>query len=326
MRFLITGAAGFIGMHLSIRLLDMGHEVIGIDNLNSYYNVKLKKDRLKLLHSKNYQFIFFELDILDFKNLNLIFKQNDIDYVIHLAAQAGVRYSLENPKAYIDTNLVGFYNILEMCKAYPIKHFFYASSSSVYGLNENHPWKETDDTDSPVALYGATKKSNELMAFSYSNLYNIKSTGMRFFTVYGPWGRPDMSLFIFTKSIFENTEIKLFNNGDMVRDFTYVDDVVESIIRLLKNDFTYEKPNYYHEVFNIGSGKPIKLIDYLTLIEKEIGRKGVIKYLPMQKGDIKITSANSNKLRDFVDFSPTKSVNEGIKHFVQWYKKYYISQ
>ena len=229
MKFLITGVAGFIGMHLSKRLLDIGHEVVGIDNLNSYYNVKLKKDRLKLLHSKNHQFIFHELDILDFKNLNLLFKQNDIDYVIHLAAQAGVRYSLENPKAYIDTNLVGFYNILEVCKAYPIRHFFYASSSSVYGLNENFPWKETDNTDSPVALYGATKKSNELIAFSYSHLFNIKSTGMRFFTVYGPWGRPDMSLFIFTKSIFENRDINLFNNGDMVRDFTYIDDVVVSI-------------------------------------------------------------------------------------------------
>ena len=242
------------------------------------------------------------LDILDFENLNLLFKQNDIDYVIHLAAQAGVRYSLENPKAYIDTNLVGFYNILEICKAYPIKHFFYASSSSVYGLNENFPWKETDDTDSPCCFIWSNKKSNELIAFSYSHLFNIKSTGMRFFTVYGPWGRPDMSLFIFTKSIFENIDINLFNNGDMVRDFTYIDDVVESIIRLINIDQEEEKIERYHEVFNIGSGNPIKLLDYVKLIEKQIGKRAQIKYQPMQKGDIKITSADSNKLKKVYKF------------------------
>ena len=272
MKILITGAAGFIGMHLCKKLLDLGFEVIGLDNINSYYDIKLKKNRLKNLYDNNKQFQFYEIDILDNTKLTNIFNDNDFDYVVHLAAQAGVRYSIEKPRTYIDSNLIGFFNILELSKSSDIKNFFYASSSSVYGLNENHPWKEDDMTDTPVALYGATKKANELMASSYSHLYDINATGLRFFTVYGPWGRPDMSLFLFVDAIFNDKEIQLFNNGNMIRDFTYIDDVISSIIKLIETDVNKTDVKNSHQIL-IGTGNPIKLRDYIQVIENEIERK-----------------------------------------------------
>ena len=273
MKFLVTGVSGFIGMHVCKKLLDLGYEVIGIDNINSYYDISLKKDRLKQIHSKNNQFKFYKIDILEYKILEKVFEENNFDYVIHLAAQAGVRYSLENPKSYIDSNLNGFFNIIELSKIYSVKHLYYASSSSVYGLNKKFPWKESHNTDAPAALYGATKKSNELIAFSYSNLFKLKTTGLRFFTVYGPWGRPDMSLFIFTKAIFEGEQIKLYNKGDMVRDFTYIDDVTEAILKLVNISTKNNDIKNNFEIFNIGLGEPISLLKYVEIIEKEIGKK-----------------------------------------------------
>ena len=325
MKFLITGVSGFIGMHVCKRLLDSGYEVIGIDNINSYYDVSLKKDRLKQIHSKNNQFKFYKIDILEYKKLEKVFEESNFDYVIHLAAQAGVRYSLENPKSYIDSNLNGFFNIIELSKIYSVKHFYYASSSSVYGLNKKFPWKENHNTDAPAALYGATKKSNELIAFSYSNLFKLKTTGLRFFTVYGPWGRPDMSLFIFTKAIFEGKQIKLYNKGDMVRDFTYIDDVTEAIFKLVNINITTKDNDIENnfEIFNIGLGEPISLMKYIEIIEKEIGKKASINYLPMQKGDIKFTFADNTKLKKYINFMPKVTPKEGIRSFVNWYKKYY---
>ena len=325
MKILITGAAGFIGMHLCKKLLDLGFEVIGLDNINSYYDIKLKKNKLKNLYNKNKKFKFYEIDILDNTKLTNIFNDNDFDYVVHLAAQAGVRYSIEKPRTYIDSNLIGFFNILELSKSSDIKNFFYASSSSVYGLNENHPWKEDDMTDTPVALYGATKKANELMASSYSHLYDINATGLRFFTVYGPWGRPDMSLFLFVDAIFNDKEIQLFNNGNMIRDFTYIDDVISSIIKLIETDVNKTDVKNSHQIFNIGTGNPIKLRDYIQVIENEIGKKAKIKNLPMQMGDIKVTSADNEKLKKFINYVPNTSVVDGIRNFVKWYKDYYES-
>ena len=334
MKILITGVAGFIGMHVADKLIDENNVVIGLDNLNDYYDPNLKKARLDKLLSKNKSFTFYNIDLTNRDDLNAIFKKEKFDYVVNLAAQAGVRYSIENPTSYINSNIYGFLNILECCRNYPVRHLVYASSSSVYGLNSNLPFSEDDHTDHPLALYGATKKSNEVMAHSYSSLYSIPTTGLRFFTVYGPWGRPDMALFIFTKSILSNEPIKIFNKGNMIRDFTYVDDIVEGILRVLKKPattsqkFDQSKPSPAtsiapYRLFNIGNNNPVKLMDYVFALEEALGRTAVKEFLPMQAGDVPNTSSNTDKLRDWVGFVPKTSVKFGISNFVKWYKQYY---
>ena len=333
MKILLTGCAGFIGMHVASRLLNENHIVFGVDNLNDYYDVELKKQRLKLIGGNN-QFSFFKKNIDDFDSLNQIFKDTKPEIVINLAAQAGVRYSIENPHSYIKSNIDGFLNILECCRHQKIKHLIYASSSSVYGLNTKMPFSEKETADHPLALYGATKRANELMAHSYSHLYNLKTTGLRFFTVYGPWGRPDMALFKFTKNILEDKEIELFNNGDMVRDFTYVDDIVEGIFRLISytpsadKNFDHENPNPStsdkpFKIFNIGNNKPTFLMEYVEEIEKNLGIIAKKKFLPMQMGHVYKTYADCSELKKAVDFNPNTSIAFGIKKFISWYKNYY---
>ncbi|MDC3141163.1 NAD-dependent epimerase/dehydratase family protein [Alphaproteobacteria bacterium] len=330
MKILVTGAAGFIGMHVVIKLIKQGYDVAGIDSLNDYYDVNLKKARIANIseHLKNFKFYHF--DISKKKSIEENFKKNQYGLVIHLAAQAGVRYSIENPYAYLDSNITGFLNILESCRLYDINKLIYASSSSVYGRSKGTPSKETEKTDFPLALYGATKKSNELMAYTYSNLYDISSVGLRFFTVYGPWGRPDMALFLFTKAILEGKSIKIFNNGEMVRDFTYIDDVVESIYRLVRkfenkaqdNKINSELNNNY-KIFNVGNSKPTGLLEYIEAIEKSLGKKASKQFLPLQMGDTKATSSNSSKLFQHINFKPNTSIKEGVKNFVNWYKDFY---
>ena len=334
MKILITGVAGFIGMHVADKLITQDNEVIGIDNLNDYYDINLKKNRIQNLIKKKKSFNFKEMDLLDNPSLIEMFKKEKFDCVINLAAQAGVRYSMENPKSYIDSNIYGFLNLLECCRHNPVKHLVFASSSSVYGLNASIPFSEDDHTDHPLALYGATKKSNELMAHSYSSLYSIPCTGLRFFTVYGPWGRPDMALFIFTKSILSNLPIKLFNNGDMIRDFTYIDDVVEGIVRIL-NKPSKTSPNFNkfkpspaissspYKIFNIGNNNPITLMEYVSAIELATGKPAIKEFLPMQAGDIYKTFSNTKKLKDWIDFVPKTTVKEGVSYFVNWYRDYY---
>ena len=333
MKILVTGCAGFIGMHLVQRLLNEKLIVLGLDNLNDYYDINLKKDRLKKINSSN-QFKFFKTNLEDKNAIYQIFEQNKPDVVINLAAQAGVRYSIENPHAYTSSNIEGFLNILECCRHFKTSHLLYASSSSVYGLNQKMPFKENEIADHPLALYGATKRANELMAHSYSQLYNIETTGLRFFTVYGPWGRPDMALFKFTKNILEGTEIELYNNGDMVRDFTYIDDIVEGIFRLINcrpqpdKNFNFQDPNPSRsnkpfEIFNIGNNKPTLLIDYVKEIENNLGIEARKKLLPMQLGDVYKTYADCSKLNKAVGFSPNTSIKDGIKKFITWYKSYY---
>ncbi len=338
MTTLITGAAGFIGFHLSKKLIEDGEFVIGLDNLNSYYDQSLKLARLKNLKNfsmrKNDNFIFKELDIENKDNLEKLFKDYKPNNVINMAAQAGVRYSLENPDAYIKSNLLGFTNLLECCRNSEIEHLVYASSSSVYGGNLNIPFSEENSVDHPVSLYAATKKANELIAHSYSHLFGIPSTGLRFFTVYGPWGRPDMALFIYTKAILENKSIKLFNEGNMQRDFTFIDDVIESTLRVLKkppkfnNKFDRKVPNpskswTCHQIFNVGNSKPVFLKDFIKVIEDELGIKAKKEYLPMQKGDVEKTFANTTNLENWINYKPTKSLKEGIKEFINWYKDFY---
>jgi len=333
MKFLVTGAAGFIGFHTSKYLLDRGDVVIGIDNLNDYYDPSLKKARLKLLKNSN-KFTFHKIDILDKNPLDNIFKSESPEYVIHLAAQAGVRYSLQNPYAYIDSNITGFMNILEACRNNPIKHLVFASSSSVYGANTCMPFDTSDGCDHPVSLYGATKKSNELMAHVYSHLYSLPVSGLRFFTVYGPWGRPDMALFIFTKKIINGETIDIFNNGEHKRDFTFIDDIVEGIIRVADNpaksnsnwdsnnpDPASSKSRY--QLYNIGNNSPVELIHFIELIENNLEKKSIKNFLPLQPGDVPYTYANINKLMDLVDFSPSTSIEMGIKTFINWYRDYY---
>ena len=338
MTILVTGAAGFIGFHLSKRLLKEKSSIVCLDNLNSYYDLKLKKARLENLienaKDNGVDFKFVEQNLENKQELNKVFNDNKIKTVINLAVQAGVRYSLENPSAYINSNIVGFSNILENCKNYSIEHLIYASSSSVYGGNKNLPFSENQSVDHPVSLYAATKKSNELMAHTYSHLYNIPTTGLRFFTVYGPWGRPDMALFLFTKSILQGKAIKVFNNGKMVRDFTYIDDIVDGIILTVhsnkifhdrlskKNNLTPDRSNSKFRVFNIGSGKEISLMKYINLIEKELKLKAYKKFLPLQKGDIRKTLANINNLKK-IGYKPKIGPKKGIKNFVNWYKNYY---
>ena len=329
----MTGVAGFIGMHSAKKLLDDGHEVIGIDNLNDYYDVSLKEDRLKTL--EGYQnFRFVKLDIKDQKDVLSLFKKELPQRVLHLAAQAGVRYSIQNPYIYIDSNIQGFINILEGCRAIKTEHLVFASSSSVYGGNEKVPFSEHDNVDHPVSLYAATKKANELMAHTYSHLYQIPTTGLRFFTVYGPWGRPDMSPMLFTKAILANEPIQVFNHGDMMRDFTYIDDVIASVNETLFKtatpninfDAKHPDPATSHapyRIFNIGNSQPVPLMHFIETIENALGKKAIKNMMDMQAGDVKVTSADTSELNKWVNFKPNTSIEEGIKRFVDWYKNYY---
>src|SRR5690554_4495576 len=328
--YLVTGAAGFIGYFLTKRLLDEGKTVIGIDNLNDYYDVNLKLHRLSFIKN-NENFTFIKMDISNKLELEKLFINNKIDYVINLAAQAGVRYSIENPDAYIKSNIIGFYNILEMCRYYPVKHLVYASSSSVYGANKKVPFEETDFVDHPVSLYAATKKSNELMAHTYSHLYKIPSTGLRFFTVYGPMGRPDMAYFGFADKYFKDEPIRIFNNGDfendMYRDFTYVDDIIEGIVRLISNPPIKTTPQ--HKVFNIGNNNPEKLMVFINTLEKclsnALGREVEFNkiYEPIKPGDVHRTYASTKLLEEAVGFKPKTSIEEGLQQFANWYVDYY---
>jgi UDP-glucuronate 4-epimerase len=330
LKILVTGIAGFIGFHVAKRLLFEGYEVVGFDNLNDYYDVQLKIDRLKELEviyfesnwiSNNSKLKFIKADLMAKDVLLKLFQDERFDYVVHLAAQAGVRYSLDAPQKYIDSNITGFLNILECCRNYPVKHLVFASSSSVYGLNSKIPFSTEDRTDSPISLYAASKKSNELMAHTYSHLFKIPTTGLRFFTVYGPWGRPDMAMHLFTESIINNQSIKVFNRGNMSRDFTYIDDIVESIFRLMT------KPKSATDVpvnlFNIGNNSPEKLGDFIDALEALLGKIAQKELLPMQAGDVEKTYADVQSLIDYIDYKPKTSIQEGIGNFVSWYKDYY---
>ena len=343
-KVLITGSAGFIGYHLTKELLT-NYKIVGIDSLNEYYDVNLKIDRLKDLGFKidnkaqkkftneNFENLTFEkIDLMDLNSLKNLFEKNNFDFVINLAAQAGVRYSIDFPQTYIDSNVTGFLNILECCKSYKIKHLLYASSSSVYGLNNTFPFLEDHSVSHPISLYAATKRSNELMAHTYSHLFNIRTTGLRFFTVYGPWGRPDMALFKFTKSILSGDEIEVYNNGEMTRDFTYVKDIVLSISKLIES----EKPNIVsadlinnnkfscpNEIYNIASNSPILLNDFIKIIENALGKKARINFKPLQPGDVPATFANVDHLINKINYSPQTKVSEGVKNFVDWYLEYY---
>ena len=333
MKILVTGAAGFIGMATALRLLARGDEVVGLDNLNDYYDVNLKESRLARL-TPHTSFRFVKLDVADRLGMEQLFAVEKFDRVIHLAAQAGVRYSLQNPHAYIDSNLVGFTNILEGCRHAKVQHLVYASSSSVYGGNAKMPFSEHDSVDHPVSLYAATKKANELMAHTYSHLYGLPTTGLRFFTVYGPWGRPDMALFLFTKAILEGRPINVFNHGNMQRDFTFIDDIVEGVIRVLDRvpapDPSYDAvqsdpatSSAPYRVFNIGNSDPVPLLDFIACIENALGKTAEKNLLPLQDGDVPATYANTDALRDWVGFVPGTPVQDGINQFVAWYRAYY---
>lgn len=321
MKILVTGCAGFIGMHVSQYLLSQGYEVVGIDNLNDYYSPQLKLDRLKQIESWK-GFRFQKMDISDASAVNTLFAENAFHRVVHLAAQAGVRYSIVNPKAYIDANITGFFNILEACRHHGTEHLVYASSSSVYGQNTKLPYSESDQVDHPVSLYAATKKSNELMAHSYSHLYGIPCTGLRFFTVYGPWGRPDMSPYIFIKAILEKKPIQLFNYGKMSRDFTYIDDIVRGVVEVLAKPASKEKDNTLHRVFNIGNHQPVALTEYVKTMEKMAGVPAIIELAPMQAGDVLSTYANTQLIEAVTNFKPSTPLEVGLERFVVWYKKY----
>ena len=333
MKILVTGAAGFVGFHLSQRLLDRGDHVIGLDNLNDYYDVSLKRDRLALLQ-RNEQFVFLEEDLSDAKAISVAFENHRPLRVVHLAAQAGVRYSLKNPHVYATSNLVGFLNVLEGCRHHAVEHLVFASSSSVYGANSRMPFSVHHNVDHPVSLYAATKKSNELMAHAYSHLYRIPTTGLRFFTVYGPWGRPDMASFSFTKAILEGKAIDVFNRGEMKRDFTYIDDIVEAVVRVTDRPATPD-PSWSgdnpdpgtstapYRIYNIGNHQPVALLTFIETLEKHLGRKAILNLLPMQPGDVVATYADVDDLtRDF-GFAPSTSLDEGIERFVRWYREYY---
>jgi len=333
MKVMITGVAGFIGSTLALRLLARGDSVYGVDNMNDYYDVTLKEARLKLF-SGHKNFTFDRLDIADRAGMEKLFKREKFDAVMNLAAQAGVRYSIENPHAYIDANLVGFGNVLEGCRHSGVKHLVFASSSSVYGANTNMPFSEHNNVDHPVSLYAATKKANELMAHSYAHLYKLPCTGLRFFTVYGPWGRPDMALFKFTKGIIEGTPIPVFNEGKMVRDFTYIDDVVEGVVRVIDNTaapnpkWSGDQPDPAtsyapFRIYNIGNNNPVQLMRYIEVLEQCLGKKAKLDLLPMQDGDVPATSANTESLEQAVGFRPDTTVEAGIARFVEWYRQYY---
>lgn len=335
MKILVTGAAGFIGFHAVQMLLAEGHTVVGLDSLNNYYDVDLKYARLavcgverqqtqesKPVPSKTHpNYSFQQLDITHADKLDSLFRSEAFELVVHLAAQVGVRYSLENPPAYIQSNLVGFANVLECCRHYRINHLVYASSSSIYGTNDKIPFSEDDRVDHPVSLYAATKRSNELMAHTYSHLYGLKTTGLRFFTVYGPWGRPDMAMFLFTDAILKGKPIQVFNHGNLYRDFTYVDDVVDSIKHIVA--FEPEgRPSKYN-LYNVGNSKPVRLLDFIESIEKHTGKKAIKEYLPMQAGDVEKTWANVDKLKTDFDYRVQTSVDTGVKNFIDWYLSYY---
>lgn len=336
MHILVTGAAGFIGYHVAANLLRSGHSVIGLDNLCPYYDVLLKRDRLALLQPCA-GFSFREMDIADTAAVERLFAAERPEAVIHLAAQAGVRYSLEHPESYIQANLVGFSGILESCRRHPVSHLIFASSSSVYGLNSALPFAETDRTDHPASLYAATKRSNELMAHAYSHLFRIPVTGLRFFTVYGPWGRPDMAPFLFTKAITEGRPIRIFNHGRMQRDFTYIDDIVDGVCKLLPHipvpdpAWTGEAPlpassSAPYRIYNIGNNRSVPLEVFIAVLEEALGKKAIREYLPMQAGDVAATYADIDALTEAVGFAPTTSIQDGIPRFVAWYREYYGSR
>lgn len=331
MKILATGAAGFIGFHLTKKLLELGHEVVGIDNVNDYYDVNLKYGRLRELGiefssledgvtyfgEKGLEFL--KCDLEDYSFLSELFRSKQFETVVHLAAQAGVRYSIESPFSYVKSNLVGFANILELCRHHSIQHLVYASSSSVYGDSTDIPFKESQRTDSPVSLYAATKKSNEVLAHAYSHLYGFRTSGLRFFTVYGPWGRPDMAPILFADAISKGETIKVFNQGNMKRDFTFVDDIVEGIIGVT----TVKKRDSLYEVYNIGNSKPVDLMEFIKEMERQLGKKAKLKMMPMQAGDVKLTYADTSKLADEVDYKPNTSLGVGLRTFVSWHQSYY---
>jgi len=333
MKFLVTGAAGFIGFHVSQRLLEQGYDVVGLDNLSDYYSVQLKQDRLAILQDHS-RFRFAQLDLADTPAVSSLFAKESFSHVINLAAQAGVRYSLQNPMAYIQANILGFTNVLEGCRHTKVSHLVYASSSSVYGLNTRMPFSVHDNVDHPISLYAATKKSNELMAHSYSYLYQVPVTGLRFFTVYGPWGRPDMALFLFTKAILEDQPIKVFNHGKMRRDFTYIDDIVEGVFRVSLRtpqanpqwDSNHPDPGTSicpFRIYNIGNNNWIELSRYIESIEKALGKQAIKEYLPMQPGDVPATYADIDDLMTDTDFRPSTPIDFGIEQFIRWYRDYY---
>jgi len=333
MNVLVTGAAGFIGYHVALRLLERGDAVVGLDNLNTYYDVSLKEGRLARLREQP-AFTFAKVELADREAVAALFAEERPPRVVHLAAQAGVRYSLQNPHAYLDSNLAGFINILEGCRHNGVEHLVYASSSSVYGGNTRMPFSEHDNIDHPVSLYAATKKANELMAHTYSHLFRLPTTGLRFFTVYGPWGRPDMALFLFTRAILEGRPIDVFNRGNMTRDFTYIDDIVEGVVRVLDRAaepdpaFDPAQPdpgtsNAPYRVFNIGNSQPTPLNDYIEALEEALGKKAQRNLLPMQPGDVPATSADTTELDSWVGFKPSTPVKEGVRRFVEWYREYY---
>ena len=333
MKILVTGAAGFIGFHLSKVLVEAGHAVVGLDNINDYYDPQLKYDRLKELgvsekdaikfnktskscKFENYEFI--RLNLEDRENLPKLFAQYQFEKVVNLAAQAGVRYSIEKPEAYIDSNLVGFANLLECCRHHDVEHLIYASSSSVYGQNKKVPFSTEDNVDHPISLYAATKKSNELMAYTYSHLYGFPTTGLRFFTVYGPWGRPDMAMFLFTDAIINDKPIKVFNNGDQQRDFTYIDDIVAGVFKIVGKNTSKG-----YSLYNIGNSKPVNLLEFIEEIEQKLGKSAKKEMLPMQPGDVQRTWADVQSLKDDIDYKPNTSISHGVEEFVNWYKSYY---
>ncbi len=333
MTILITGAAGFIGAQLSKQLLERGETVVGIDNLNNYYDVNLKRVRLaQLAHYSN--FLFIQLDLVDRTGLATLFTREKFQRVVNLAAQAGVRYSIDNPYAYVDSNLVGFVNLLENCRHHAVEHLVFASSSSVYGLNTQMPFSVHDNVDHPISLYAATKKANELMAHTYAHLYGLPVTGLRFFTVYGPWGRPDMAYFKFTQAILNDQPIEVYNSGQMRRDFTYIDDIIEGVIRVLAqipepnktwsgdNPDPSSSPAPYR-IYNIGNNQPVELMYYIETLEKALRKKAKLKFLPMQPGDVPATYADISDLTQAFDFRPQTSIEVGIEHFVRWYQSYY---
>ncbi len=330
---LVTGAAGFIGFHLAQKLLDTGHDVIGYDNVNDYYDPELKEARLGVLNGYE-KFEFFRNDLLDEQTLAKVFADHNPRLVVHLAAQAGVRYSLVNPKAYMESNSIGFFNILEVCRHHDVEHLVYASSSSVYGMNEKMPFSTQHNVDHPISLYGATKRSNELMAHTYSHLYDLPTTGLRFFTVYGPWGRPDMALFLFTKAILEGKPIEVYNKGEMSRDFTYIDDIINGVLSLL--DLPPKSLNHWNgkvpdpssskapfKLYNIGNNSPVKLMDFINEIEKRLGIKAEINFMPLQPGDVVASHADVDELEEVLGYKPSTTIGEGIREFLDWYKEFY---
>tara|TARA_Y100000816_G_C26065264_1_gene559794 strand:+ start:376 stop:1350 length:975 start_codon:yes stop_codon:yes gene_type:complete len=320
MKILVTGSAGFIGFHVCKELLKSNkYKVYGIDNLNSYYDIKLKKDRLKKLRGFDKKFKFYKIDIYNFRKLKENFKKNKYDYIIHLAAQAGVRHSMQKPKSYIDSNIVGFFNVLELSKSFNVKHLLYASTSSVYGNSINFPLSEDENTDSPLSFYAATKKANEVMAYSYSNLFKLPCTGIRMFTIYGPLGRPDMALYKFAMSIIKGKSISLYNRGNHIRDFTYVEDVSTAISKLIVSP---PKKNIPHDIFNIGSNNPQKLMRFLKIIEKSLMKKSKTKKIPMQPGDVHKTHANISKLTKKIKYKPITKIEYGIGRFIEWIREY----